>query len=102
MALTFTQDKGTLTAHLSGDIDHQVARGLMLALDREVAARCPGRLTVDMGGVSFMDSSGIAVLLRGWKRMGAAGGHMTVTAVPPQAGKVFAAAGLDKIIPMTS
>lgn len=102
MPLRFTQDAGQVTAYLSGEIDHQVARDMMLTLDREVAARAPARLTVDMREVTFMDSSGIAVLLRTWKRLEPAAVSMAVVGVPPQPMKVFHAAGLDKIIPMQS
>ncbi len=100
MAIAFSNASGVLTARFSGEIDHQVARSMMLCLDRQVARDTPRRLVVDMSGVTFMDSSGIAVLLRAWRRMTAAGGGMEVEAVPPQPLKVFHTAGLDKIIPM--
>ncbi len=100
MPLRFTEGSGRITAHLSGEIDHQVAREMMLALDREVAVRAPAQLQVDMSEVTFMDSSGIAVLLRTWERLEPTAARMTVVGVPPQPKKVFHAAGLDKIIPM--
>lgn len=100
MPLRFQEETGRVTAFLSGEIDHRAARELMLGLDREVVSRNPAKLRVDMGEVSFMDSSGIAVLLRAWKRMDSAPGRMTVVRVPAQAKKVFHAAGLDRIIPM--
>ena len=101
MPIRLTQEKGALTAYLQGDIDHHGARTMMLSLDREVTARNPRTLTVDMSGVTFMDSSGIAVLLRCLRRMEETGGAMRVQSVPPQAKKVFSAAGLDKLIPMS-
>lgn len=100
MPLRFTQEPGRVTAYLSGEIDHQVAREMMLALDREVALRAPARLQVDMSEVTFMDSSGIAVLLRCWRRTQELHGSMEVVSVPHQPWKVFSAAGLPKIIPM--
>lgn len=100
MAIRLTQDKNDLTFYIQGEIDHHGARGMMLTLDREVSARDPREVTVDMGEVSFMDSSGIAVLLRCWRRLEETGGTMRVRRVPAQAKKVFTAAGLDRIIPM--
>lgn len=100
MPIRIAQEQNALTVFLLGDIDHHTARGMMLALDREVTTRDPARLTVDMSQVSFMDSSGIAVLLRCWRRLGETGGSMSVRGIPAQARKVFSAAGLDKIIPM--
>ena len=53
---------------------------------------------MDLGDVTFMDSSGIAVLLRAHRRVGLLGGTMTVQHVPDQAGKVLRAAGLDRLM----
>ena len=100
MPIRLSQEKNALTVYLQGEIDHHAARGMMLSLDREVTARDPQSLTVDMGEVTFMDSSGIAVLLRAFRRMEETGGTMSAQNIPPQARKVFTAAGLDRIIPM--
>ena len=70
----------------------------MEAMDWEIGVRLPRRLTLDLGGVTFMDSSGIAVLLRAYKRMAELGGTVTVRNVPEQAGKVLRAAGLERLL----
>lgn len=87
-----------LTASISGEVDHHAARELMSELCRRVDAALPGRLELDLSGVTFMDSSGIAVVLRTWKRMRQLGGTMTLRSVPPQAAKVLRAAGVDKLV----
>lgn len=91
----------TLTARVAGEVDHHAARDLMLQLSREIDAALPRALELDLGGVSFMDSSGIAVVLRSYKRMKELGGSLTLRTVPPQAAKVLKAAGVDKLIPFT-
>ena len=45
-----------------------------------------------------MDSSGIAVLLRAYKRTAELGGTVVVRNVPEQAGKVLRAAGLERLL----
>ena len=45
-----------------------------------------------------MDSSGIAVLLRLWKRMEALGGSIRVTGLREQPARVLRAAGLERLI----
>lgn len=100
MSIRAHEENGALTIYLSGDIDHASARGMMLSLDREVARHTPAALRVDMSAVTFMDSSGIAVLLRCWRRAQEARSDMEVVSVPRQPWKVFSAAGLPKIIPM--
>lgn len=100
MSLRFTSTPSLTTLALSGDIDHHSARSLMLSAERELLARDPKALSVDMAEVSFMDSSGIALMLRLWRRCEELGVSMAVKNIPPQAKKVFSAAGLSRLIPM--
>ena len=98
MELICTGEDRELCVSLAGEVDHHRARGLMEAVDREIGVRLPRRLTLDLGGVTFMDSSGIAVLMRAYRRMVQLEGSMTVTNVPAQAARVLRAAGLYRII----
>ncbi|BDF71949.1 anti-sigma factor antagonist [Oscillospiraceae bacterium] len=98
MAVTCTGEDRALTLHLSGEVDHHGAREMMAELERCVDAALPRSLTLDLGGVSFMDSSGIAVLLRAYKRLGELGGSVRVTNVPAQAARVLKAAGLNRLM----
>ena len=99
MPVSCLEEGRALTAQVTGEIDHHAARMLMTELGRRVDAAMPRELTLDLGGVSSMDSSGIAVVLRTWKRMRELGGSMTLQNVPPQAAKVLRAAGVDKLLP---
>ena len=98
MGLTCTGEDRELCITLSGEVDHHRARGLMEGIDREIDMRLPRQVTLDLGGVTFMDSSGIAVLLRAYKRTAELGGALTVRKVPEQAGKVLRAAGLERLM----
>ena len=73
MPVSCTCENREMTAVLSGEIDHHGARAMMEELDRAVATALPTRLTLDLSGVTFMDSSGIAVLIRAKRRMDEAG-----------------------------
>ena len=98
MSVICTQDGRTLTAAVSGELDHHAAKTIMTELERHMDAARPRELVLDLAGLSFTDSSGIAVLLRAWRHMGTLGGTMKVLHTPPQAGKVFRAAGLQRLI----
>lgn len=98
MPLQINYTPPDLTLSIQGDIDHHSARALMLAIDGEVARKMPKNLILDLKGVTFMDSSGIALLLRARRQCLELGAALTVSAVPAQAKKVFAAAGLDKLV----
>ena len=98
MAVTCTGEGRVLRAALSGEVDHHGARAIMEELNRQIDLELPRELTIDLEGVTFMDSSGIAVLLRAWRGVGELGGSVQVVNVPAQAAKVLKTAGLDKLM----
>ena len=53
-----------LTLTLRGELDHHGARDVMQRMELALDAALPTKLTLDFSGVSFMDSSGIAVVMR--------------------------------------
>ena len=99
MSVICTQENRTLTAALSGELDHHAAKAIMTELERQIDAARPRTLVLDLAGLTFTDSSGIAVLLRTWRYMAQLGGTMKVVRTPKQADKVFRAAGLQRLIP---
>ena len=102
MAVTCTGADREMVLTISGEVDHHGAGEIMREMDRQVDAQLPRRLALDLSGVTFMDSSGIALILRAFRRVGALGGQMTVRNVPAQAGKVLRAAGLERIVKFES
>ena len=98
MAVTCTGEGRVLRAALSGEVDHHGARAIMEELNRQIDLELPRELTIDLEGVTFMDSSGIAVLLRAYRQVGELGGSLTVVHVPDQAARVLRAAGVDRLI----
>ena len=94
MEINSEQKEGKLKISLRGELDHHAAREGVLTMERALDAALPKRLTLDFGGVTFMDSSGIAVVMRAQRRMTALGGILTLQNVPKQARKVFDAAGI--------
>lgn len=95
------REKGRLlTLMLAGELDHHGAKEAMHQIEQEVDASVPLKLTLDFGKVSFMDSSGIAVVLRTQRKMLALGGSISVCNIPPQAKKVFDAAGINRLVTM--
>ena len=98
MPVICTEQERTLTARLVGEIDHHAAKEIMAELAEQIDAALPEHLVVELSEVTFMDSSGIAVLLNAWRRMGQLEGTMAVQGTPPQAARVLQAAGLDRLL----
>ena len=87
-----------LLLELSGEIDHHSARNAMREMELAVDAALPKKLVLDMTGVTFMDSSGIALILRAQQRMRLLDGSLLVCHVPEQAKRVLDAAGIGGLV----
>ena len=98
MKVTAKRIDRDLTLQLHCELDHHGAKEVMLEIDRHLDVALPLRTTLDFSGVSFMDSSGIAVILRLYKRMQNLGGSMRVTHVQPQAMRVLRAASIGSVV----
>jgi anti-sigma B factor antagonist len=57
-------------------------------------------LVVDLADVSFMDSSGLSVLVSGFKAMREGGGEMSVVCPNAAIAKIFSITGLDRVFPI--
>ena len=92
------REGGRMCVALSGEIDHHGARSAMRELELAVDAALPKKLVLDMTGVTFMDSSGIALILRAQQRMRLLDGSLLVCHVPEQAKRVLDAAGIGRLV----
>ena len=98
MEMKYKAENRQLTITLSGELDHHAARELMESIDRLLEQVLPARTLLDLGELSFMDSSGIAVVLRAKRRMEALAGTLVVVNIPRQAARVLETAGLSRYI----
>ena len=87
-----------LLLELSGELDHHGARTALREMEEALDAALPRKLVLDLSGVTFMDSSGIAVLLRALRQMKQVGGSLRVSNIPAQARRVLDAAGVGRLI----
>lgn len=85
----FVPASGTLTVFLAGEIDHHAAQILRREIDAQVDARLPELLTLDFGAVTFMDSSGVGLILGRSRRIVALGGQLTVQNAPAPVRKML-------------
>ena len=90
-------DRNLLLA-FQGEMDHHGARNALREVEMAIDAALPKKLVMDFGGVTFMDSSGIALILRAQQRMQLLEGSILVCNVPPQARRVLDAAGIGRLV----
>ena len=78
----FVPAQGTLAAYLTGESDHHAAQALRREIDAQIDARMPELLTMDFSGVTFMDSSGVGLILGRGRQMSGLGGRLVVQNAP--------------------
>lgn len=87
----------TLTVLLAGEIDHHSAAGMRTQIDEAIERYRPAVLRLDFGGVTFMDSSGIGLVMGRYKLISTLGGTVSVVNIPKPLQKVMRLAGLDRL-----
>ncbi|MFR7989476.1 MAG: anti-sigma F factor antagonist [Anaerovoracaceae bacterium] len=78
MDTTFYLKGNTLIACLSGEIDHHIAEKIRNDIDDEIRLYGTKNLILDFSKVTFMDSSGVGVVLGRYKKLKEIGGKVTV------------------------
>ena len=98
MEMKYRVENRQLTIRLGGELDHHAAKNLMDSIDRLLEQHLPAKTFLDLGELTFMDSSGIAVVLRVKRRMEALSGSLMVINIPRQAARVLETAGLARYV----
>lgn len=92
-----TYENGVLTALLYGEIDHHKAPEIRSMIDLKCESFRPKVLVLDFSGVTFMDSSGIGLVMGRYRTVSLLGGRCEVVNVPPMQKRVFALSGLSAL-----
>lgn len=92
--VTFSAADDLLYAYLAGEIDHDSAQDLRIQLDDALLTRTPHTLVLDLGGVGFMDSSGVGLILGRQRCARSLGGTLRIQHAPEQLRRVLRLAGI--------
>ena len=95
--VVFFRRSGELCAQLFSEIDHHVAKRMRDAIDVELFKVKPTRLVLDFGGVTFMDSSGIGLILGRVESSRAIGCEVRVEGLSPSLMKLVQLSGLQRV-----
>ena len=93
-------EAGRLTVYLNGELDHHEARCTMYKIDELLDEYLPRDCVLNLAGLRFMDSSGIAVIIRLSRRMQILGGRVWLEEPARQPQRVIDAAGIDRLVPI--
>lgn len=88
--------RGTVVVAASGDLDMEVAEQLRDCL-AEIIDTDPGRLVIDFGDVTFVDSTILGVIVGARSRLGPDGHRIQLVINDPFVLRLFHITGLDQV-----
>ena len=94
MATVSTPEPGVLA--LEGEIDLNESPTVREKINPLISAQLP-RIIVDMSGVSYIDSSGLALFIESMQRIQGYGGKFALCGLRPTVRTIFEIARLDQI-----
>lgn len=86
-----------ITAYLSGELDHHTATEMRQKIDTSIELNMPSLLILDFENVTFMDSSGIGLVLGRYAKLSKLGANMHISGTSPQIYKVMKLAGVERL-----
>ncbi|GAB6182151.1 anti-sigma F factor antagonist [Desulfotomaculum defluvii] len=98
MHLDMEQQQDTLLVRLGGEMDFGVADKMRKALDNELVDRRAKNLVLNLSRVTFIDSSGLGVILGRYKRLANCGGKVILVGAQPQVRRILELSGLVQIM----
>ena len=101
MKVFSSYQNGRLTLRLQGELDHHEVKSSVELIERLLAEFLPRDCVLDLRDLSFMDSSGIALILRLHRRMSESGGRAWIENAADQPLRVLDASGIERIVRIT-
>ena len=97
MAAKIEYKQKEIHVFLDGEIDHHSACLIRASIDDAIIHKKPSLLVLDFRQVSFMDSSGIGLVMGRYKLMKTVQGRIRVQNLSPGAYMVMKLAGLERL-----
>ena len=88
----------TLIATLSGELDHHTAKEVKDTVENVIMNKSVTNLIFDLSSLSFMDSSGIGVVIGRYKLIKSIGGKVAVINTSPYVDRLLTMSGIKRII----
>lgn len=98
MQIMHEREGQAIVAYLSDELDHHGARRAIEYLDRLATLYTDEPILLDLSRLTFMDSSGLAVVINFQRALGRNGRRMVIRGTPAHPMRIFRAARLDQKI----
>jgi stage II sporulation protein AA (anti-sigma F factor antagonist) len=98
LAIELEVKNNVLCIRLAGELDHHTAEELRQRVTSKIEENKINHIILNLEKLSFMDSSGLGVILGRYKQIKSNGGEMVVCSISPAVKRLFDMSGLFKII----
>ena len=98
MAVKIECSGRVVIAYLDGEIDHHSAFELRTSIDAAIKDNAPEMLVLDFKNITFMDSSGIGLVMGRYRALAGTGAEIHITNTSPQIYKVMKLAGMERLV----
>lgn len=98
MYIDFERKNQVLIVKLIGELDHHSAEEVRVKIDDMLDRNNESKLVFDFSSVTFMDSSGIGVIIGRYKKIMMREGNVAIATVNSRIQRVFQLSGIFKII----
>jgi len=99
--VTFGTENDRLIALISGEVDHHNAKKIRAVIDGKMMSARPSALVLDLSEVTFMDSSGLGLILGRFSKSSDLGIPFSVSNPTRAVEKILDLAGMERIIRIT-
>ena len=96
----YDKDK-LLILKITDEIDDHNVQNIRRKADYEIERHMPRKVIFDFDSVTFMDSSGIGLIIGRYKFTNMLGGKLEVANLTQNVKKIFEMSGILKLIPVT-
>ena len=100
MITRYINEDKLLILELTEEVDHHTASKIRREADYEIERHMPKKAIFDFNGVSFMDSSGIGMLIGRYKNLMLFNSKTSLINVSPNIKRIFEMSGITKIMPI--
>ncbi len=101
MQIYTSYSEGRLTLFVQGELDHHEAKNAIKTIEKLLVEYMPRECVLELSELSLMDRSGIALIVRVFRRLREMGGQAWIENASGQPLKVIDAASIERIMKMS-
>ena len=98
MEITYIPKQRLILVRIVGEIDHHSAESIRHVVEKELRRTSAINVAFDFGAVTFMDSSGIGMIIGRYKTVAALGGAVIIFDANEQVKRIINMSGLSRLV----